>query len=412
MKPLNINKRAAIQRDMAMKEEALNILESMRQEEMAGVFDPALVERNRRIINGTIDDSRVAPYNTVKGSQIEGLGIDGPFKPDSDVRVSTVYADTGDPLLDDSVRQYGIRELGVNTEYLSPTTRERLFRQSGKRDQAAFNRVLGEYYGQQALKLAGNTPVPDNMRSTNVQRFADNPNSTLGTDRLIETQRSVMGRDVGPPAGDYRYLDPTGALRVGDYQVATYMDPRKIPVKLQMIKESTVPPAARKAFVEELQSAAKGRKSIDDALGAMIDAGVLPTPTQASYKYTDPKDRPNRYMRAGKMTSDGERMGVRNIPILQGGQHRYDNVLFGIQKADRLSRPGGEVPQAFMQVDASKARDYLAMLANKGELMEGPSRIGIGDDGSVFTNTPLRDLLDAGVATNLAAANPQVMQLL
>ena len=83
--------------------------------------------------------------------------------------------------------------------------------------------LLQEYYGQQALKLAGNTPVDDANRSYNVRdgRFKDkrtgpmidpgNRNHQTGyvePDRLIETNASMLGGDVGRPAGDYRYFTP------------------------------------------------------------------------------------------------------------------------------------------------------------------------------------------------------------
>ena len=394
-----------------IRSEALSILEGLRQEQIAPDVSPAEIERNRRLVQGTIDITPVAPYNTALGAEVQGLGIDGAFKPDSTVRLHTQYANTGDTVLLPEVAGYGIQPLGIATEYLSPATEAALLQASGKAP-AAFNRVLGEYYGQQALKLAGNTPVPDAERSTNVVNSPNHPNSTLGTDRLIETQRSVMGQDVGPAAGDYRYLDNDGYLHVGDYQVATHKPGnRDIPIKLQLAKESSLSPANTRRFAGELQKAAQGRKSIDTALGLLLDAGVLPQLVQRSYKFdgTPPK---SGYTRAGKVTSDGNRMGALNVPIETGGQHRYDNILFGIKGQKALGQIGGGVPDAYYQVDTQAARNFLAAVANEGGLTKGPSAINIGADGSIYTNTPLSDLERAGVAVNLLNQAPSVHQLL
>jgi hypothetical protein len=346
------------------------------------------------------------------------LGIDGDFKGDSTIRVHRNNLDIEDPLIDSSVQNRGLIDgyEGNATEYLSDSTANQLQRGSGK-SVGGFNRLVGEYYGQQAMKLAGARPVADIDRSNNVVRMRDHANSTLGTDRLIETNRSFMGRDVGAPAGDYRYIDPEGYLTVDDYQVATY-GPRTngVPIKLQMVKESSLKNSDQRRFAGELQKAAQGRKSIDTALGMLMDKGVLPPLYQGSLKHGGSIPAAG-YTRAGKMTSDGARMGKLNMPIEDGGQHRYQNVLFGVQSQDRLNQTGGGVPEGYYQVNARKAREYLADLGNKGLLQDevriGPPRQGApAGDGSVYTNTPLRDLLNAGVATDMVTANPLVRQLL
>lgn len=431
MKPLNINKRAAVSRDMAMKEEALAILEGMRQEANAGVYDPALAERNRRLIMGTIDDTPVAPYNTVKGNQIEGLGIAGQFQPDSDVRIHTEYGNTGDPLLDRSVAQYGLRELGINTEYLTRSGEAALYKlwkaeqeaDSYKRYQnkpEQFNRALQEYYGQQALKLAGNTPVSDRDRSYNVRdgRYRDrrtgrlvdpgnrnHPNSTLGTDRLIETNASILGGDVGRPAGDYRYITPEGQLKIGDYQGADYTDPNRrmdALIRLQMLKGSKMSPTQRQGFAENLRAAAANVSDIDDALEIMHQKGELPELVMEEIKQDKPSYTGRTSgMRAGKMMSDARFMGDLN----RNDQHRYSHVLYGLQgKGDlEVLGEGGGVPQAYFNVPTSAAREYMANNTNN---------IRMGLDGSAFMAPTIGQLLNAGVATDLVSAYPTVSQLL
>ena len=426
MKPLNIKRRASLKTDMAMKEEALSILEGMRQEELAGVYDPALAERNNRLIMGTIDDSPVAPYNTVMGNEVQGRGIAGPFQPDSNVRMHTEYGNTGDALLDADAAQYGLRELGINTEYLSPEGAQDLYkrwaaevqptqRRGDKRQDTVnnFNRFLGEYYGQQALKLAGARPVADRDRSYNVRMDnGRNPNSTLGTDRLIETNASLLGGDVGRPAGDYRYAFPDGTIGVGDYQVSTFTNnPLEAEVRLQMMKGSAMPKEMRRGFVDNLRQEAQGAKSIDEALFKMKQRGLLPELSQGEIKQN--RARPgDSGMRAGKMLSDAWFMGAANMNDRNGnpGQHRYQHVLFGINDAAKQESMPGVVPSAFYDVNAEAARRYMAENAGTADIRINDNPLN--GDGSTYYLEKARDLLNAGVATNLAEAYPTINQLL
>lgn len=413
MKPLNIKRRASLQTDMAMKEEALSILEGMRQEELAGGYNPALAERNKRLIMGTIDDSPVAPYNTVRGSEVQGRGIAGPIKPDSNVRIHTEYGNTGDALLDTDVAQYGLRELGVNTEYLSPQTSQQLYSQWASQQRADpytkeqssvehFNRSIGEYYGQQALKLAGMKPVQDVDRSFNVKRDnGRNANSTLGTDRLIETNASLLGGDVGMPAGDYRYYRPDGTVAVGDYQVSNYdSNPLDAAIRLQMIKGSRMRPRDHDQFASNLRTAAQESSNIDEALALMNRREQIPNLVTGNIKRNNPREQ--RYgMRAGKMMSDAPFMGQLN----HNDQHRYEHVLYGLNPTKALlTTPGaGGIPTAYVDVNTGNVREYMN---------DNVQDARMGADGSAFIRSDLRSLLNAGVATNLSDKYPQVRQLL
>ena len=103
-------------------------------------------------------------------------------------------------------------------------------------------------------------------------------------------------------------------------------------------------------------------------------------------------------------------MGKLNKPISQGGQHRYDNILFGVQSGRQLKEIGGQVPKGYFQVNSELARQYLARMADK-QTLANAIRIGV-DDGSIYINEGLTDLLKAGVALDMAKASPTVSQLL
>ena len=415
------NLQAKRQADNAVRSDALSILEELRQEAASGPEDAALIERNRRLINGTIDSDPVAPYREVTGADVQGRGIDGPFKKDSTIRLHTEYGKTNDPVLLPSAEQYGIRETGLRTEYLSPQGEQELFDRFAKEMRAdpfkrgqdtpeSFNRAVQEYYGQQALKLAGNKPVADRDRSYNVRKDAGkHKNTTLSTDRLIETNASMLGGDVGRPAGDYRYMTPEGQLKVGDYQGADYTDPRRpmdATIRLQLIKGSKMSPEQRTRFAGNIREAASQVADIDDALKIMQQRGQLPELVMPEIKqnkrryFRDGTEDKRLGMRAGKMMSDAPFMGQLN----KNDQHRYEHVLYGLQgpALGRLGQ-GGAVPQGYYNVNTADARRYMA--DNVGNVRQGA-------DGSAFMAPTLADLLNAGVATDITAAYPQVRQLL
>jgi hypothetical protein len=383
-------------------------------------------------------------YESRKGSEMQGrdfLGIDGDFKSDSDLRVHRVNLDEVDPLLDSSVvnnRMVDGYYDGVVTEYLSPKQTQKLYnkweketleedkRLRRRKSQATpdnFNRALAEYYGQQALKLAGNKKVDDRSRSFNIVNSPNHPNSTLRTDRLIETKRGLLGADVGNPAGDYRFTRPDGSIGVGDMQIATY-EPGQMPlealVRLQALKGSKMSREQEQRFAGQLIKAAAQTDNIDTALEIMRKAGDLPQLVQGEIKRNKRKfDRDGNEitsgMRAGKMTSSGQYMGARNSQIEgrgrfdgpAAGQHRYDQVIYGINDTDSMKIPGS-VPQAYINVDTAVARPYMNERAAKMQLQTR----GLDADGSAFIPTTLKELLRDEVATNMVEQHPQIAQLL
>jgi len=421
------NKLAKRQAENATRSDALSILEELRQEAASGPEDVALIERNRRLINGTIDSDPVAPYREVTGADVQGRGIDGPFKKDSTIRLHTEYGKTNDPVLAPDAEQYGIRETGLRTEYLSPKGAQDLYRKWQPQQQAEarrrrmkpqdtanhFNRATAEYYGQQALKIAGMKPVADKDRSYNIrdgrskkqpQGLRNHPNSTLGTDRLIETNSSILGGDVGMPAGDYRYYTPDGNIGVGDMQVATYEPGRKAGdaiVRLQALKGSKMTPEQEAGFTENIRRAASKSGDIDEALERMFNAGQLPQISRDEIKRY--QDRPDTGMRAGKMTSDGHFMGSENF----NDQHRYQHVLYGVQNANTQNTTLNAVPERYINVEASDARKYMNDNVGKMRLRTQ----GYKPDGSAYVMASLNDLLETGAATDLAEMIPAIRQL-
>jgi len=411
--------------------DALSILEGLRQEASVGPEDVAITERNRRLINDSINNDPVAPYNTVKGAQVQGLGIDGQFKPDSDVRIHTQYGDTNDTLLDDDVKQFGIRETGVQTEYLSPSAEDNLYKEWRKREiQGAadkgwkkptednlsrenFNRFAGEYYGQQALKLAGNTAPSDSQRSYGIQRAGrSHPSSTLGTDRIVENSRALTAPEIKNSA-DYRYVTPQGELTTGDFQVQTYgpgQAPLSTDVRLQLIKggnwagEDRPNRQGASRIAQKLENVSEGITDIDQAFARLGQSEQIPPLVRGNIKQR--YDSKGQYgIRGGKLTSNAPYLGQQNFD----DQHQYDNVLYAVQAAQRLNDAGGSVPQGYYNVNADTARQHAAQLAQQGQL---GGVLHMGNDGSVFIKKPLQALLEAGVATDLVAEHPQLRQLL
>lgn len=412
------NKLAKRQAENATRSDALSILEELRQEAASGPEDVALIERNRRLINGTIDSDPVAPYREVSGADVQGRGIDGPFKNDSTVRLHTEYGKTNDPVLAPDAEQYGIRETGLRTEYLSPKGAQSLYREwapgqyENQRTPEHFNRSVAEYYGQQALKLAGNKPVADKDRSYNVrdgssrrnpEGLRNHPNSTLGTDRLIETNASMIGRDVGQPAADYRYQTPAGNIRVGDMQVATYeRNPAEAAVRLQVLKGSKMRPEQEKRFAGNLIAAAKETGDIDQALQLMHQRRQVPSLSRGEIKRSH-TNKPDG-MRAGKMTSDAPFMGSENF----NDQHRYQHVLYALQERERLGNTLGTPPTHYVDIDTGAARVFMNDNAERIKLM---ANMG-SNDGSALLHSNVAELIKAGVGTNMADAYPQIRQLL
>ena len=378
--------------------------------------------RNYELLRLGIDK----PYETRTGAEMQGLGyrgIDGDFKSDSTVRVHRNNLKVDDPLLLSSVGNKSLIDgyQGDATEYLSPAGEAALYKlwkaeqeadefKANQNTPEAFNRSLQEYYGQQALKLAGNTPVSPDQRSYNVRMDAGrNPNSTLDTDRLIETNASILGGDVGRPAGDYRYVTPDGRIKVGDYQVADYRDPRRPMdafIRLQMIKGSKMSPEQQTRFAGNIREAAVGVEDIDKALQVMQERGDLPELVMGNIKQDKPRyfkdgtEDKRLGMRAGKMMSDAPFMGQLN----RNRQHRYEHVLYGLQGPElKQLGAGGGIPRAYFDVPTKKARQYMA---------NNTDNIIMGEDGSAFMRPTLAQLLNAGVATDLVSAYPQVRQLL
>lgn len=389
--------------------------ELRQQEAIASALGIGRTQADADRVRALLFDGIDTGYGVATGAQLQGrgrLGIDGDYRSDSEIRLHRNDINEVDPLLDESVNYRGITDgyNGIESEYLTPGAAQALFREWApsqrpkQRTPDHFNRAIAEYYGQQALKLAGNTPVSDADRSYNIRRDSGrNRNTTLGTDRLIETNRSMIGGDVGMPAADYRYNTPAGDIRVGDMQVALYdSNPGEAGVRLQALKGSKMTPAQERRFAGNLIAAARESGNIDEALWRMHQRGELPPLSREEIKRHQ-RDKPNG-MRAGKMTSDAWFMGGENF----NDQHRYQHVLYALQKERPQTETLGAVPRGYVDVDTAAARVFMNDNAERLKLM---ATIG-SRDGSAILHSNVDELIKAGVATDLISKHPAIAQLL
>lgn len=334
------------------------------------------------------------------------LGIAGPYKQDSAIKQST----TGGL---NSKGELEVEHHPIRTEYLSADTEERLFgewkRLNNSTSRRNFNAGIGEYYGQQALKAVGNTPVADDQRSFRVRQGKRNDysegrrtvkpvepgDSTLGTDRLIENSAGLLNPDIDQ-SGDYRYVSPEGYLTVGDYQTGELRDT----VRLNLLK--SLSPGVADTFkqkyprgVEILQE--KGLKPTpDNVVRLMLDDGVLP-PIKRQAR--------DAGIRGGKALSDSPTFREANID----DQYRYNEYLFGHGQKDNLDQPYGYMPEEMILVDLAKANQALG--DKPGPVRLHGRRDARYDDMGADVAASISDLMAAGAAKRLSD-DPRVKQLL
>ena len=281
--------------------------EELRQEAIVQAMHPEVNVQG--LINGS---SKTAEQQVARGLLYEGvmpdvlpadryavedladrtqLGIAGPFQQDSTVRQST----TGGL---NSAGELEIQHHPVMTEYLSPQGEDRLYAAWSQlvppymRKTNQFNAAAGEYYGQQMLKAVGYSPVSDTDRSVRSQRASDRA-TTEGTDRLIENSRGLLDEEIDR-SGDYRYNDPQGNVRVGDYQTGEVRDT----IRLNLLKALT--PDVAQNFKQNYNRGVKQVLGTNDrptplnVIDELIQDGTLPPVKQGSE---------GRGIRAGKALS-------------------------------------------------------------------------------------------------------------
>ena len=267
------------------------VAQAMRPEvKLDALIDGTSRTAEQQVARGLLFEGKmpsVLPADTYRVEDLRGpvrdeLGIAGPYQGDSTIRQSTVGG-----LNDKGVLK--VERQPVRTEYLSSGTEEKLFdawkQLNGSTSRSTFNAAVGEYYGQQALKAIGNTPVDDLDRSTMVRKGQRNDysgsrpqyglrlnprDSTAGTDRLIENSVGILSPEIDR-SGDYRYVSPEGYLTVGDYQMGDK-------VGTGANKRDTVRPNVLKDLTQE--DAGTFKDKFSRGVEILQEKGVNPTPAE------------------------------------------------------------------------------------------------------------------------------------
>lgn len=352
------------------------------------------------------------------------LGIAGPFQSDSKVRQSTTGRLVNQTFEGETDQILEVDRSPVMTEYLSAGTEEQLFKKwkalqkPNQQGRDKFNAAVGEYYGQQALKAIGNTPVIDEDRSNMVLRGQRNDysgeraqyglpldpdDSTAGTDRLIENSVGILNNEIDRSA-DFRYVDTDGNLTVGDYQMGDAVGTgvnKKDTIRLNVLKDMTQEDATafKQKFsrgVEILQG--KGINPTPSAVvQLMVDDGILPGPKRR-------KDMPG--IRGGKALSDAAMFREANYD----DQYRYNTYLFGHGNPSKRSQPRGYMPEEMVYVDLGKADNALGVKPSPAMTHGGNTRYGRYQSGGDIVAS-VQDLVDQAAAVRLHE-DPRVRQLL
>lgn len=298
------------------------------------------------------------------------LGIDGRPAPDSEIRVFNKLNISTDPESGDEL--FTLEKVGVPTEYMSPREIQRQYdiylsntTNPNQRNRLHFNSSnVAEYYGQQGLKLAGYS-APSNKQRSEFQRLPGNegkPFSTLNTDRIIEnTPQSSIPEGI--LAGDYRYVTPTGKVRVGDYQTGDTTGD----IRLNVIKAANLMRGDSFKLEKNLRGEMNKNRTydIDKAIAGLISKDVLPGYTQGTPQ--------GRYgMRPGKILSNAPTAGKVNTY----SQFRYDDLLFGLSTRENRLSEEGMIPQNLVLVDNNKVREIVGRkiidnsINNSGPVLE------------------------------------------
>lgn len=371
-----------------MFEEELNqlsIAEAIHgKRELAAFLDPSNPSRSMEqqigrdlVMRG--QEPEFIPADRILGANLSprGLGIDGEFKPDSEVRRHI----RGDINNDGNLE---FDRKNVYTEILSPEQIDKVYEAwkpnafGGNTGRDDFNNAAGEYYGQQGLKLAGYLAVPDDARSF-VARKADASISPVGTGRLIENSRTLSGPDIGQSA-DFRVYDTNQQdVKAVDYQVATIQNDPSL--NANVLKNSNLTRADLPQFEREMVRVAQKMQSagvepeLDLIFSELQKEGIL-APTVMRHR--DQGTRPGKFM------SDAPIMGDVNFD----DQHRMAGVMYGLVKPGSHHEKYGMLPEEFRLINSQSLRKHVAGQYAKGEVTVNPF---IKDDrrGNLYFNVPL-----------------------
>jgi len=324
------------------------------------------------------------------------LGIAGPFQADSTVRQST-QGGLVERMTEDGPEKFlEVDNRPVMTEYPSSAGEDRLYAAwsrlmpPGKATTAGFNAAAAEYYGQQMLKSMGYSAVSDADRSVRSRRASDRA-TTEGTDRLIENSRGLLDEEIDR-SGDYRYYDPQGNLRVGDYQTGEVRET----IRLNLLKALT--PEVAQTFKGEYNRGVRQVLETNDrptplnVIDELVQDGTLPPVKQGSE---------GRGIRAGKGLS-GQPYFEEQNPLRQ---FRYDDVLYGHSTPARRESRGGYIPEDVILVDAAKANDAMGLVIPSVMTHGGMKEKGAD------AAPKINDLIRLGAAQRLTD-DPRIKQLL
>jgi hypothetical protein len=347
-----------------------------------------------QLLYGNSDEIPLIPPDRILGKYVSsGLGMDGRFKDNSEVRRDV----TGYVNEDGS---YDFERGDTRTEVMTPAdlVKTRNLWQAKQRAEnmgsdyktstsnEQFDNLAGEYYGQQGLKLAGmKAPVGEQMDGRNLANSLDvrpavQAQSIAGKDRLIVDNTGITGNDIYTrfkPA-DFRYVDEKGSVIIGDYQRAN--DDGLL--RMNLAKASGLNEQDRRQLQRDMVDIAQstGLTDIDDIfLQAVNNQGI-----NLSNSKGNSEIRSNKQIRAGKGLASGDKMGeyhsrMDNMPP--------DQIIYGIGK-DSIQ------PTDIKVVDTAEFRKQAAQDLLDGKMMDLYTQ---GRGGSIETNidAPGRSLLDA-----------------
>ena len=351
---------------------------------LAAFLDPANPSRTveqqigrQMVQNGVVPAS--IPADRILGINAQDIpqsGIDGQFKDDSEVR-RHVTGELNDDVLD-------LTRKDVYTEFLSPRGRQQAYDDwepynSRQNSLSFFNRAASEYYGQQALRLTGATPVSnkDRSKATQWHGHQGNPASTINTDRLIENSSQLTSKDTDF-SGDFRYYDKDGKLTVGDNQTGE-LNPDGS-VNFNILKKSNLGGADMNQVKSQMVDIAQEYKrqgispTLDLILGKMMQKGDLAPLVKGARGVGT---------RAGKLTSSGNIMGAEN----DNDQYRYEKILYPITPKGAIHHDEGYLPESFRMFDTEKIRSALGKLLAKGG--DGINLFQHGKAGDIQLSVPV-----------------------
>ena len=248
-----------------------------------------------------------------------------------------------------------------------------------------FENLAGEYYGQQALKLAGmKAPNLDQMDYTNRglamdSREAVKQKGINGKDRLIIDNTGINAPEVfqnGKPS-DYRYVTPEGNVIVGDYQRAD--DDGSL--RMNLAKASGFSENDIQMLERKLVEVAQKTKSTD--FDEIFATAINEMGLEVGSSVAKASQRSNKQLRAGKGLSSGEIMGAEHQ---WNDNIKTNEVVYGLNK-------GSVQPQDIKVVDTEEFRKQAAQDLLAGKL---PDLFTMGKGGiEMKIETPSRSLLDA-----------------